>query len=60
MLSVAWRILAGGEKSQRRRQARSREFPENFAEGVHYATVTRGNLRPLVLRSDPNRKERSI
>jgi hypothetical protein len=35
-LSIAWRALAGGELVK---------FPENFAEGVHYATVPRGNIR---------------
>jgi hypothetical protein len=36
ILSVAWRALAGGELVK---------FPENFAQGVHYATVPRGNIR---------------
>jgi hypothetical protein len=36
ILSVAWRALAGGELVK---------FPENFAQGVHYATVSRGNIR---------------
>jgi hypothetical protein len=35
MLSIAWRALAGSELVK---------FPENFAEGVHYATVKRGNI----------------
>lgn len=36
MLSVAWRALAGRELVT---------FPENYADGVHYATVQRGNIR---------------
>lgn len=35
MLSIAWRAVAGGERVK---------FPENYAEGVHYATVKRGNI----------------
>jgi hypothetical protein len=33
MLSIAWRALSDLVK-----------FPENYAEGVHYATVKRGNI----------------
>lgn len=35
MLGIAWSALAGGELVN---------FPENVAEGVHYATVKRGNI----------------
>jgi Cytochrome P460 len=35
MLSIAWRALAGGDLVK---------FPENYAEGVHYATAKRGNI----------------
>jgi hypothetical protein len=34
--TLAWQARAGGELVK---------FPENFAEGVLYATVTRGNLK---------------
>jgi len=33
---LAWQAYAGRELVQ---------FPENYAEGVHYTTVTRGNIR---------------
>ncbi len=35
MLNIGCRALAGGDLVK---------FPENYAEGVHYATVKRGNL----------------
>ncbi|MFZ0854695.1 MAG: cytochrome P460 family protein [Hyphomicrobiaceae bacterium] len=35
MLSIAWRALAGGELVV---------FPERYKEGMHYATVKRGNI----------------
>jgi hypothetical protein len=34
--TAAWQTMAGGDLLK---------FPENYAEGEHYATVTRGNIR---------------
>ena len=34
--TLAWQAIAGDELVK---------FPETYAEGVHYATVTRGNIR---------------
>jgi Cytochrome P460 len=41
-VSLGWQAMAGGELVR---------FPDNFADGVHYATVERGNIREEIFTS---------
>ena len=42
--AFGWQSWAGGELVK---------FPENFSEGVHYATVNRGNIREDIFTTRP-------